>query len=158
MQLTNKAELERRKDTLWLEINERDQKVLTLYLQKDINGLSDEDVANATSISRRTLHNIKSKHSEYIEVVEQLKALELPQVVITNTEDIEEAAAAPADIDLREEIMTVLNLVVGRAKKGNIKDIEILLKYYSMFNAVIADINKANTQDIESLLQCINEL
>lgn len=141
------AELEQLRQQYELNMSDRDVKVIQQWLNKDLNGLSDEGIAKVNGISRRTLVNIRQKHSEYINIMEELKELQQEQ----------EGIGITADLDVNAEIHSVLRLVLTRARSGSIKDIEIILKYSDKFVEIDKKIQKGST-DLESILEDIENL
>lgn len=141
------AELEQLRQQYELNMSERDVKIIQQWLNKDLNGLSDEGIAKVNGISRRTLVNIRQKHSEYINIMEELKELQQEQ----------EGIGITADLDVNAEIHSVLRLVLTRARSGSIKDIEIILKYSDKFVEIDKKIQKGST-DLESILEDIENL
>lgn len=142
-------ELETIKQQYELNMSDRDVKVIQQWLNKDFNGLSDDGIAKVNGISRRTLVNIRQKHSDYINVMEELKDLQREQQGPgSNSID---------NLDLTVEVHSVLTLVLTRAKAGSVKDIEILLKNYGTFKEITEDLQKGSI-DISSILDDIEKL
>ncbi|MBS5938972.1 hypothetical protein [Clostridium sp.] len=132
-------------------MSDRDVKVIQQWLNKDLNGLSDDGIAKVNGISRRTLVNIRQKHSDYITFMEELKDLQLEQ------EQEQAENNGISDINVTAEIYNVLRLVLTRARSGSIKDIEIILKYSDKFVEIDKKIQKGST-DLESILEDIENL
>ena len=130
-------------------MSDRDITVIKQWLYKDINGLADDGIAKINGISRRTLVNIRQKHSEYIKVIEELKELQKEQ---DNT-----GVNSITNLDINAEVHNVLTLVLTRAKAGSVKDIEILLKNYGTFKDITEDLQRGST-DINSILESIDKL
>ncbi len=140
-------ELEQLKQQYEQNMSDRDVKVIQQWLGKDLNGMNDDGIAKVNGISRRTLVNIRQKHTDYINVMEELKELQQEQ----------QDAGSITDLDLTAEVHSVLTLVLTRAKAGSVKDIEILLKNYGTFKDITEDLQKGST-DINSILQDIENL
>ena len=113
-------ELEQLKQQYEQNMSDRDVKVIQQWLNKDLNGLSDDGIAKVNGIARRTLVNIRQKHCDYISVMEELKDLK-QQLQDAGNNSI-------TALDLTAEVHSVLTLVLTRAKAGSVKDIEILLR------------------------------
>ena len=148
-QATRIKELEQLRQQYEQSMNDRDVKVLQQWLGKDLNGLSDQGIALANGISRRTLTNIRERHTDYINVMEELKDLQQEQQDAGNN--------SITALDLTAEVHSVLTLVLTRAKAGSVKDIEILLKNYETFKDITEDLQKGST-DIFSILEDIENL
>lgn len=146
-QATRITELEQLRQQFELNMSDRDVKVIQQWLHKDLNGLSDDGIAKVNGISRRTLVNIRQKHSDYINVMEELKDLQQEE---TGSNSID-------NLDLTAEVHSVLTLVLTRAKAGSVKDIEILLKHYGTFKEITEDLQKGSI-DISSILDNIENL
>lgn len=148
-QQTRINELESLKQQYELNMSDRDIKVIQQWLNKDLNGLSDDGISKVNGISRRTLVNIRQKHSNYINVMEELKDLKQDQEEIGSNSIV--------NLDLAAEVHSVLALVLTRAKAGSVKDIEILLKNYGTFKEITEDLQRSST-DISSILDDIENL
>lgn len=142
-------ELEQLKQQYEQNMSDRDVKVIQQWLNKDLNGLSDDGIAKVNGIARRTLVNIRQKHCDYISVMEELKDLK-QQLQDAGNNSI-------TALDLTAEVNNVLTLVLTRAKAGSVKDIEILLKNYGTFKDITEDLQRGST-DISSILDNIENL
>lgn len=142
-------ELEQLKQQYEQNMSDRDVKVIQQWLNKDLNGLSDDGIAKVNGIARRTLVNIRQKHCDYISVMEELKDLK-QQLQDAGNNSI-------TALDLTAEVHNVLTLVLTRAKAGSVKDIEILLKNYGTFKDITEDLQRGST-DISSILDNIENL
>lgn len=142
-------ELEQLKQQYEQNMSDRDVKVIQQWLNKDLNGLSDDGIAKVNGIARRTLVNIRQKHCDYISVMEELKDLK-QQLQDAGNNSI-------TALDLTAEVHNVLTLVLTRAKAGSVKDIEILLKNYGTFKDITEDLQRGST-DISSILDNIDNL
>ena len=148
-QATRINELEQLRQQYETTISDRDVTVIKQWLSKDLNGLSDDGIAKVNGISRRTLVNIRQKHTDYINILEELKELQQEQQDAGNN--------SITALDLTAEVHSVLTLVLTRAKAGSVKDIEILLKNYGTFKDITEDLQKGST-DISSILEDIENL
>lgn len=146
-QATRINELEQLRQQYEQNMSDRDVKVIQQWLNKDLNGLSDDGIAKVNGISRRTLVNIRQKHCDYINVMEELKDLK--------QDDVDNNSITA--LDLTVEVHSVLTLVLTRAKAGSVKDIEILLKNYGTFKDITEDLQKGS-MDLESILKDIENL
>lgn len=142
-------ELEQLKQQYEQNMSDRDVKVIQQWLNKDLNGLSDDGIAKVNGIARRTLVNIRQKHCDYISVMEELKDLK-QQLQDAGNNSI-------TALDLTAEVHNVLTLVLTRAKAGSVKDIEILLKNYGTFKDITEDLQRGST-DISIILDNIENL